>query len=138
MPHIGWDESLLIGVEEIDDQHKRMFALINELHDELSAGHGAVVIYRILNLLIQYVRDHFSTEEIFMKQVGYPSYEEHKREHTVFLEHVRLFKHKHKQSSPLLAREILTYFEIWYVEHIGHVDRQIGVFLSNRNCRHQV
>lgn len=137
MPHIEWDESLLIGVEEIDDQHKRMFTLINELQDELSAGHGAVVIYRILNLMIQYVQYHFSTEELYMKQIGYPSYDEHKREHVVFIEHIRLFKHKHKQSSPLLAREIITYLEIWYIEHIVHVDRLIGVYLLNRNNRIQ-
>jgi hypothetical protein len=48
-----------------------------------------------------------------------------------------LFKHKHEHSSPLLAREILMYLGVWYIEHIVRIDRQIGVFLLNRNNRNQ-
>lgn len=72
-----WDDAFAVGYAKVDDQHRRMFQLANELPDKLDR----IQMTRILIALVRHVREHFSTEEDLMKSVGYPGFIEHKGFH---------------------------------------------------------
>jgi len=132
MQFIKWDDSLLIGVEEIDNQHKRLFLLINRLQQKLTAGHGKDALEETLQALIQYVYNHFSREDAFMASNNYPEIEEHRKEHAFFAKTVKGYQEKYRDDYPLLARDILIFLSSWYRNHIGKTDKKIGEYIRLR------
>ncbi|KOR27636.1 hemerythrin, partial [Achromatium sp. WMS1] len=78
---LAWSEEISVGVEEIDEQHKVLLNLINELNDAMQARRSHDVITSIINKLSEYTRIHFAVEESLMRILNYPDYESHKAQH---------------------------------------------------------
>jgi len=85
---IQWESKYETGVEEIDNQHKKLVGMINELYSAIKSGEGKKVLDKILQELASYVDIHFGTEEKYMEEFNYPGYLSHKREHDNFTEKV--------------------------------------------------
>lgn len=73
MALIQWDDSFSVKVAEIDQQHKRLIVMINELHDAMKQGKGKDALGKIINGLISYTATHFDTEERYFDQFEYPA-----------------------------------------------------------------
>jgi len=72
MPLFPWSDDLSVKVTLIDDQHKKLIALINSLHDAMRAGEGKQVLEKTLKELADYTVYHFQTEEKYMQAVPLP------------------------------------------------------------------
>lgn len=59
MPIMGWSASLGVGVGSIDEQHKKLVSLVNELYDAMIVGRGKAVLGRIFTDVIDYTVYHF-------------------------------------------------------------------------------
>ncbi len=81
---ILWDENLLTGIEEIDNQHKDIVDAVNELCCVVIENKNKAEIKKILKKLDSYVANHFQTEENYMEQYGYKNILEHKDAHRYF------------------------------------------------------
>ena len=84
---VVWDDSYLLGIPEIDSQHKKLLVIANELY-EIAAG--SPDSYRLkmsaaLKKLTDYTVYHFSSEEAFMRSCGYAGTDAHKTAHDNFL-----------------------------------------------------
>ncbi len=117
---------LLTGVEEMDNQHIKMAEYINHVWSLALEGkiEDAISFYK--EILLPYVKHHLSSEEEFMKSIGYPKYEEHKRRHDAV---VGLFERlgndlKDKDS----IREAVYTLSAWLYGHVGKVDKDYGEF----------
>ncbi|MCD6535131.1 MAG: hemerythrin family protein [Deltaproteobacteria bacterium] len=69
-----WKDSYSVGDSEIDEQHKGLFKLGNELPEVL----GEQDVKPIIMQLFKYTREHFSAEEEMMNRIGFPYLAEHK------------------------------------------------------------
>ena len=70
---IEWNDEYLLGIQEIDNQHKKLVAIANELYD-ITTGNSEVYkleMSKVLKKLTDYTVYHFSSEEEFMKKKGY-------------------------------------------------------------------
>ena len=90
-PFVNWNESWLIGVQEVDAQHKNLVSLLNQLHQAMSEGKGKDVLGGILDGLVSYTKAHFSTEERMLEKIGYPDLLEHKRQHIALTKRCSIF-----------------------------------------------
>ena len=81
MALLDWKNEYSVDIQSIDKQHKKLFDMINQLHDAMKSGVGAKLVPVILNSLVSYTRDHFANEENLMRQAAYPTYANHKAEH---------------------------------------------------------
>jgi hemerythrin len=70
-----WKDSYATGYHKIDNQHKELFGMINELHKSILAGKDKDIHLDILNQLSRYIVNHFSLEESIMLIMNYPSYD---------------------------------------------------------------
>ena len=52
MALITWSSMFSVGVAEIDNQHKKLVELINQLNDAMHAGKGADVMGKVLSELV--------------------------------------------------------------------------------------
>ena len=89
---VQWRESLSIGVEEIDRQHKELLHRFNLLLSACEEGKGVQELKSLLEFLNQYVQAHFSDEEAIQRLNNYPGYEEHQKEHDSFVARIKLLQ----------------------------------------------
>ena len=132
MAFIDWDQGYSVGIKKIDDQHKKLVTHLNNLYEAMQAGKGKDALKTVLNGLVQYTREHFSTEESLMKLYDYPGYDEHKRKHEKLAEHVVRLKQKFisgEISSPI---QITNFLKDWLVKHIKGTDKSYGPFLNSK------
>mgnify|MGYP000184110535 CR=1 FL=1 len=124
MPLINWDDSMSVRLPAMDNQHKRLVAMINELHDAMSQGRGREALKDILNRLNEYVATHFRDEERYMQSVNYPKLEAHKSEHQKFTKRVQELTQSFRASQVSLTIDTMKFLQEWLVNHIKRVDQQ--------------
>lgn len=117
---IDWSTAYSVKVETIDQQHKKLFSMVNELHEAARTGKGAQVVPRLLKDLLQYTRQHFAFEEAMMVRGGYPQVEAHKAEHEeLTLRVVQMAREVEGRGLP--AGRLLFFLCDWLTQHIlGH------------------
>lgn len=130
---IEWRESLSIGIEEIDSQHKQLLSHFDRLLKACEAGRGIDELAVLLGFLDEYVIRHFRDEEGIQQQNRYPAYEAHKREHDSFIARVKALKQEISTEGVALHHVIDTNHLLlkWLIHHISTVDVQLGTFLKN-------
>jgi len=131
---LEWTPAMSVGVREIDDQHKQLFASAKRLLDAMLQGKGRYEIHSIVQFLEKYVVEHFATEEKLMDQYRYPSSLSHKTQHKLFTSDLVRNKTKLEDGGADSATAIQIMQEIsdWLVNHIGKTDKALGDFLSQK------
>jgi hemerythrin-like metal-binding protein len=121
---------LSTGIGEQDTQHKKLIDLINQLNDAMQAGHGADVLGKVLNELVNYTVFHFGYEEKLMGQHKYEDTPAHKAEHTKFVQTVGDFKKKFDSGNAVITVEIMNFLRDWLTSHIMKTDKKLGQSLN--------
>ena len=132
MEYISWDKSFETGVKVIDDDHKELVRMINNLHSGLVSGLGISQMTFILNDLIQYTGVHFKREETLMEKHLYPEFDKHKAEHTDLVGSVIDFQEQLKAGRKFFSIELMQFLKNWLVDHILKTDMKLGSFLAER------
>lgn len=130
MALITWDNSFSVNVAEIDAQHQKLIAMINELHDAMKQGKGKDVSGTIINRMFNYTATHFKTEERYFDRFGYPETDVHKQEHAAFVQKVSDFKDGFEQGKLGVSVEIMSYLSNWLQNHIKKSDKQYSRFFN--------
>jgi len=127
---MAWHESYSVGVRVLDQQHKGLLDLVNQLWylDPNVVSKGE--IFSTLNALVKYAQTHFDTEERLLKFHEYPRLEQHQKEHVAFTEDVFKFAEKLEKNDPNIHRKIVDFIKIWYVSHILKTDREYKEFFA--------
>lgn len=132
MALIEWTADLTLGIKEIDNQHRRLVAMINDLHDAMRQGKGKEVLGKIIDGLAAYTETHFKTEEKYFDQFAYPKAYTHKSEHNNFVQKVTEFRAGFSEGKFGLSTEVMNYLSDWLKNHIRGSDREyLPVFKSN-------
>lgn len=69
-----WSDDFSVHVQEVDEQHKVLVGLLNELHVAIIEHHGKTTSRDILDRLAEYTRTHFLLEESLMRLTHYPGF----------------------------------------------------------------
>jgi hemerythrin len=130
---LGWDRSLETGNEQIDAQHRELFARLDALGEATREHRGPEELGRLLGFLADYVDTHFEDEEALMARSGYARLEEHRAEHEAFrLERDALLREflSHGPTAVLVvkASDRIT---AWLREHVQRADRAFVAFLGS-------
>lgn len=117
------------GVAQIDQEHERLFELAQETYDLLYDGllqDKTDSIVHLVSELIDYTRLHFSHEEAYQKEIGYPYIAEHAAQHRAFEDSLaeididEIAGDIDKQDETV--ENILNFLVNWLVNHIQKVD----------------
>lgn len=118
-----------IGVAEIDQQHERLVAMANRLHQAIERADSYAIQAALLDELISYAQFHFATEEALMDRYDYPRTEAHKRPHEQLITQILFFRHALSNSD---SQMILSALRPWLIRHIKSYDRALGIFLQGQ------
>jgi hemerythrin-like metal-binding protein len=131
---IKWDDSLLLGNEQLDDQNRQLFEHVNSLVRACDEGLSTVKLKNTLDFLEDYTVRHFEDEEALQKNNKYPNYERHKKMHDGFRLTVADFEKRFSSagSSPELSSDVNKILVKWLIDHIMYEDKKVGVYLRGR------
>lgn len=118
MSTITWSNDLSVSNSDIDDDHKGLFQLIDNLTNA-NISHDYINV--ILDCLKKYTIEHFTREEEYMKSIDYPGFEEHVRQHENFkewLETIRSTYARFPQSPFIIGDSVNKYLQRWLRQHI--------------------
>ena len=119
MSSIEWDEGMSVGVESMDQDHKILLLLINEINDAINNDSTHLLIKSIFEKLEKYIKEHFSKEELLMQQCNYENLEEHKKEHLKFISKIpELKKQLLDTDSVEVAQNAYLFLVDWLMQHI--------------------
>ncbi|MBI9088522.1 MAG: hemerythrin family protein [Desulfobacterium sp.] len=135
MALITWNDTLSVNVEEIDQQHRTLIAMINELNEAMKLGKGKDVLGKIVNSLISYTAIHFKTEETYFAQFGYPDTENHKKEHAAFVQKVVAFKGGFEKKELSLTINVMGFLSDWLKDHIMGTDKKYTGFFNEMGLK---
>jgi len=127
MKDLVMDHVLTVGLDEIDDDHKKLVDLVNILNHSIAEGAATDYVAAILEELINCTVWHFSHEERLMIKYGYNGYEEHRADHQDLINGARELQQKFLQTG--FDEKDLEYLERWLTEHILVSDTRLASFL---------
>lgn len=123
----SWNDSYSINVPEIDKQHRRLFDIYDRLSDMLN--YGVTTDYfdvrNIITELVDYTKYHFETEEDFMRDIGYKGFDNHVKEHKLFVKKISDFTLACKYKNPLLVNNMVLFIKKWLISHILQSDSEL-------------
>lgn len=125
-----WADSLSVGVQKIDDQHKRWLALANDMHNALREGRGRQEVNGCLDGIVDYMSTHFAFEESEMRRTDYPSYADHKALHDAFALDIKDLQKKAAAKELSVSIDVMSTMKDWLVNHITKIDKQFGNYLN--------
>ena len=129
---VEWIESYSVGIPEIDAEHKRLVALINELHSAYVAGQSRQDVVHILNGLVAYIATHFVHEEAFLRETHYPQIDAHIQLHQKFAKEVASKCRRVRGDQFPRALELLSFLKTWLINHIIIKDKEYGAFIEEK------
>ena len=123
-----WSNDLVVGVDTIDNQHKGIFIRINNLLDAMILGKGKEDILEI----IEYIGEHFNTEENLMAKYNYISYVKQKTEHMLFIKYFFGIKRELETQGVSSLLLLQTHQRVcnWLKNHIVNEDKKFCMFIK--------
>ena len=136
MPLMQWTEKLSVGVAVLDEDHKKLVGMVNELYDAMQAGHGKEKLGPILNQLVQYTRMHFAREEKFFSETVYADSAAHKQQHEALTRQVLEVQKKYAGGEvATLSVEVMHFLRDWLVKHIQGSDQSYRAHLNAKGIK---
>lgn len=135
MAVVQWSDSLSVNVMQIDGQHQRLVILINDLYDAQQAHKGKDAVGMILAELTTYTVSHFSTEEKYFDQYGYPETLSHKQEHKNFIGEVAQFRKDFDDGRACVSFKVMNVLGDWLKNHILGSDKKYSSFFNTKGLK---
>lgn len=130
-----WKEDYSVNVKEIDNQHKMLVGMLNELHEAMLTRKSKEIISGIIKSMVDYAGYHFSFEEKYMTKYKFPGYPAHKKEHDEFTGKVTDFQRKHQDGHLMLSMEVMNFLKDWLKNHIMGTDKKYSSFFNEKGLR---
>ncbi len=134
MSEIAWDDSLSVGVDLIDEQHKMLIEKLKDLSNDLRKGHEQDKILKTLGFMIDYTEFHFTAEEKVMAENDYPELEDQQQQHAEFKATLDNILLDLREDGPTdeLAKSINVFLLNWLITHIKGTDQRLGTYLNEK------
>jgi len=130
--YVEWDDDYSVGVPLMDEQHKKLIMMINDLFQRSVSGStsSSLTFAMAVKDAAEYTKIHFKIEETYLEKVGYPGLPEQKKQHETFMAEVlsTFEKYKKGEAMPL---DLVRFLKKWLLNHIAVMDKQYTAYLAD-------
>lgn len=128
---LRWDDTKILGIEDIDDQHKEIFTRFELVSNAFQSGRGMEALQELIPFLEEYVQVHFSLEDRYMLKYSYPKIEAQRLEHTELVKDVKAMHECMQQggASRELAARAFGNMIRWLIHHTSTQDREMTTYI---------
>lgn len=129
-----WNDAFSVNVPAMDNQHKRLVNMVNQLYSAMQSGKGDLMVRQVLEQLVMYTKTHFAAEEDLMRKVGFPGLQTHQAEHRDMTDKAQQMINSLKAGKMVATVSLASFLKEWLINHIQKEDRQYGVHIQNHQC----
>lgn len=126
---IVWRDEYYIGIDLIDQQHKKWLEIANKYLEAKENHSEAEVLKSTLTELVEYTKYHLHTEEKEMLNSGYKTINSHKLLHKKLTDQVVQILEHLKEGRLNAVEELSLLLRDWLINHILHEDKEFGEHL---------
>ena len=130
MALVNWKDDYSVGHVSIDQDHRKLFQLINDFHYAYATSRDRREVGLMLTTLIRYAEEHFTREEAIMAEVGYPELAVQQEQHVKLVEAIFALQSELDSRSIRLEKDLIKFLSHWLLDHIVDHDRKLGTFLA--------
>ena len=133
-PRMHWNDSFMLGLPAIDEQHELLFKVANRLLDHPEAFGRDEKVVDILTDLGKFLILHFQTEEAMMRTLGVPNdeYEHHVKAHNFIIDEYAELNLAVAHGRRHTAVEIFTLVRTWLHDHFHGNDLRLRDYAPAR------
>ena len=131
---VNWNKRYEFGIPLIDKQHQKLIQITNKLFMASLKGNQVAKdnFEETVKELVDYIKYHFSAEEVFMAKIGYPGLDTHKKEHQSFVQTVQQSVTKFEAGNTSIPKNFAQFLKDWILEHIAISDKLIADYFFKR------
>lgn len=120
---VTWQDGYALDLDEIDDQHRMLFDIMNRLWSAIIRRAETVELGGILEDLERYTVLHFTEEETFMRSISYMDFDEHIEQHRRFVDYI-IQEKRSALAGRQVSLELIHFLRDWLVNHILVEDKR--------------
>lgn len=130
-----WKDAYSVSVIEIDNQHKAITEMLNELYDSFMKKEHENRLGEILSRLSDYAVYHFETEEKYFSLFRYSKRTAHIQEHLDFTDKIKAFRKEFDKNSSALTYKLINFLREWLMNHILVSDKEYVTCFKENGLR---
>ena len=132
---VEWKDEYSVGIDSIDQQHKKLLNLINQLQTAVDYSTGDEFERDALDELVDYTKTHFVYEEGLMRDNDYPDFEPHKAQHEKMFKKVEEVLAEYEQDHDTAMSNAAEYLKGWLINHINGTDKEYSSYLIGKGVK---
>lgn len=125
-----WKEEHSVKIITFDDHHRKLFKMLNDLHDAMTDRKGGEITGNILKSLIDYTKYHFGEEERLMTKYNFDGFKDHKKEHDDFVVKISDMQARFAKNDASVTIELRKFLKDWWIKHIQSTDKKYTEFFK--------
>ena len=133
--YLVWKDDYSVGIEAMDNDHKKLLNLINQLQTATDYYTGQEFEKKALDELVDYTKTHFSREETLMQENNYAELEDHKEQHRLMIAKVDELLKAYENNPEVAIKDALDYLKNWLIRHINGTDKEYGKVLNAKGIK---
>jgi hemerythrin len=130
MDYFQWSDALSVGNSLIDQDHKELVTLVNELHQAVQDGKSGETLGSILQALFTYTQEHFQREELLMEHINYADIDAHLAQHKKLIDQVLVLQDAFERGRMEVASNTAELLRYWLTHHIMRTDRKLSAAIA--------
>jgi hemerythrin len=129
-----FDSRFVVGIEQVDCEHRRLFEIAGRVHDSLANDSATAVstARAAVAELLDYTETHFASEEKLMESAGFPELEMHRSLHRNLMSLARDMEMRVELGEQHVPLELNRFIYAWLIDHIMTRDKRFGEFVAAR------
>ena len=133
--YLTWKDSYSVGIDSIDNDHKKLIHLINNLQTAIDYKTDRQFERQTMDEVIDYTHYHFDREEGLMEDNDYPDFVPHKAKHKDMIAKVNEYAEAYERDEPDAIESLLAYLKSWLIAHINGTDQEYSEFLISKGVK---
>ncbi|MGD0910775.1 MAG: bacteriohemerythrin [Terracidiphilus sp.] len=136
MPFMIWNDRLVVGIEAVDKEHRKLVEILNTLYDGAQCGIGRDLLSSLFDELLNYTEYHFAREEKLFVSCNYPAALDHAFEHAKMVDWLTQARAEFLRGTlPGPSLQVMNFLKDWLFDHILESDKRFGeYFAAQEKC----
>jgi len=115
MKAIIWSDEYSVGVQKLDEQHKKIINFINELLKHPDISTPSETLHNILDEMCKYAKEHLDYEESLLKEINYPELDDHQKSHEQSIDVMADYTIDTTLGDSAIPDKLLTFLNEWWL-----------------------
>ena len=131
---VTWSEKYAVGIDLIDNQHRQLVNLTNELYQACLVRDEALgsVFKEAMGRMVEYVRFHFTAELELLHRIKFPDYPEHKKQHDELVRKILDAAGEYSEGKKFVPNNFVRILKDWVFGHIAIYDQNYAAYVKEQ------